>query len=92
MGIRLTEAVNLGQHFLPPSLAQSSIDEHEECWIQNFLLIWFLVTECTIVMGLGEKGVSGNQGAFHVRLTPKVRRSLSFRTLGTFRERELLRI
>ena len=33
-----------------------------------------------------------SQGAFHVRPTPKVRRSLSFRTPGIFRERELLRI
>ena len=32
------------------------------------------------------------QGAFHVRPTPKLRRSLSFRTPGIFRERELLRI
>ena len=32
------------------------------------------------------------QGAFHVKPTPKVRRALTFRTPGIFRERELLKI
>ena len=49
-----------------------------------FAINWNRVSEhhCLVV----------TQGAFHVRPTPKVRRSLSFRTPGIFRERELLRI